>query len=301
MIAVVPIHLFAMQVSSGSLHHIEQFPSKFVDAKDVYIWLPESYNQNKQYAVLYMHDAQMLFDAKTTWNKQEWQVDEVASKLIHQNKVEPFIVVASTNGDFRGKGKRMNEYFPSKPFFKLPKKQQQSVLNQRRENGEKLFVGGIESDNYLKFLVKELKPYIDRTFSVKADLANTAIMGSSMGGLISLYAISEYPNIFGAAACISTHWPGALPIENNPLPQVIFEYMRTHLPSSESHKIYFALGTETLDKHYPPLQIEADKIMREKGYSHKNWQTNLFKGDAHDEVSWAKRLPNAMIFLFGSH
>lgn len=291
--------LYAMQVSTGTLHHIEKFPSAFVDAKDVYIWLPEGYNREKQYAVLYMHDAQMLFDATVTWNKQEWQVDEVAGKLMREGKVKDFIVVASTNGDYNNQGKRMNEYFPQKPFANLSASQQQGVLRQTRGDGKKLFVGPITSDNYLKFLVQELKPYIDKTFSVKANPENTAVMGASMGGLISLYAISEYPQVFGAAACISTHWPGAIPKEDNPIPQTFFSYMQTHLPGPNTHKIYFSLGTETLDKYYRPLQAEVDNIMSSKGYSQKHWQTRLFAGDAHDEESWAKRLHMPMIFLFG--
>lgn len=291
--------LLAMQVSSGTLHHIEQFPSEFVTPKDVYIWLPEQYNRNKQYSVLYMHDAQMLFDANTTWNKQEWQVDEVAGRLMHEGKVDDFIVVASTNGDFREQGKRMNEYFPQKPFNALTEKQQQNLLSQTRDSGKKLFVGPVVSDQYLKFLVQELKPYIDKTFSVRTGPEHTAVMGSSMGGLISLYAISEYPEVFGAAACISTHWPGALPKAVNPIPDVFFSYMQQHLPNPKSHRLYFSLGTETLDKHYPPLQLKADAIMKSKGFSSQNWQTHLFEGDAHDETSWAKRLHMPILFLFG--
>ena len=290
---------FAMQVSTGSLHHIEKFPSNYVDAKDVFVWLPDSYRHSKRYAVLYMHDGQMLFDASTTWNKQEWGVDEVAGKLINEGVVKEFIVVGTSNGDLYGKGKRMDEYFPQKPFEALSKQQRTKILSLRRNEKTKMFAGKIESDNYLKFLVEELKPYIENTYSVYTDPANTAVMGSSMGGLISMYAISEYPNVFGAAACLSTHWPGAFPMDNSPIPQAFFDYMQQHLPAPENHRLYFDLGTETLDQHYPPLQKQADKIIRAKGYNAENWQTRIFNGAAHDENSWQERLHIPLLFLFG--
>ena len=311
MVALLQTHaVFAMQVASGSLLRIAQFPSEYVQPKDVFIWLPEHYNAHTKFAVLYMHDAQMLFDATTTWNKQEWQVDEVASALMKSGKTRDFIVVASTNGDYQGGTRRSSEYFPQGALAYLSDKDKRAILSQKRSNGQAVFANGeIQSDNYLLFLTKELKPYIDRTFSVHTDAANTALMGSSMGGLISWYGLAEYPDVFGAAACISTHWPGAIPHEGNPLPKAFTAYLRDHLPKPNrqgegntalAHRIYFSLGTETLDKYYPPLQKNIDKLMVELGYTETHWQTALFEGDAHDEVSWAKRLPIAMTFLFGN-
>lgn len=286
----------AMEVSTGTLHQIQNFQSKYVAAKHVYVWLPDGYDRNRTYPVLYMHDGQALFDAKTTWNKQEWGIDEVAGKLIKEGKVEPFIVVASTNADFFGEGKRMNEYFPQKAFESLPKKVRKELLGESRE-GALMFKGDVYSDRYLKFMVEELKPYIDKTFSVKSDRDNTFVMGSSMGGLISMYAISEYPEVFGAAACISTHWPGATPREGSPIPQAFFDYMKKNLPDPATHRIYFDLGTETLDQYYPPLQKQADVVMREKGFGPGSWETRTFEGAAHDEVSWQKRLHIPLLFL----
>lgn len=297
-------YAIAMQVASGSLLRIEKFPSEFVMPKDVFIWLPAHYNSQRKFAVLYMHDAQMLFDATTTWNKQEWQVDEVASTLMKTGKTKDFIVVAATNGDYFGENRRANEYFPQGALQYLSKDEQQTLLAQQRNGGQTFFAeGGIESDNYLKFLTQELKPYIDQTFSVHKNAANTAVMGSSMGGLISWYALSQYPDVFGSAACLSTHWPGAIPHTDNPVPNAFAAYLRDHLPKpkpdvSPSHRIYFSLGTETLDQYYPPLQKNIDKLMTELGYSEPNWRTDLFPGDAHNETSWAKRLPVAMEFLF---
>lgn len=99
-------------VSIGSIKHILQFSSKFVDARNVDIWLPPGYQTDKKYPVLYMHDGQMLFDSTTSWNKQEWGVDEVLGQLIAKNQIEPLIVV----GVFNSNQNRHIDYFPQKPF-----------------------------------------------------------------------------------------------------------------------------------------------------------------------------------------
>ena len=85
------------QVSSGKIKQFEKFTSQFVTSRNVDVWLPDGYDKSKKYAVLYMHDGQMLFDASTTWNGQEWQVDEVLSRLIKDGKVRDCIVVGISN------------------------------------------------------------------------------------------------------------------------------------------------------------------------------------------------------------
>lgn len=287
-----------MEVSSGRLDTIAPFPSKLFADKPVYIWLPEGYSNQKKYAVLYMHDAQMLFDAKTTWNGQAWEVDEVASRLMQEGKVRDFIVVAAVNGNYKDRGQRRDQYFPQKVFGSLSPEQQTHLFAQK-SGTRTVFAGEIESDNYLKFLVDEVKPFIDKNYSVYTDVGNTFVMGSSMGGLISLYAISEYPEIFGGAGCLSTHWIGGNPEISDYVPPAFVAYMQEHLPDPASHKIYFDLGTETLDQHYPAFQANADQAMREKGFDHRNWITNTYVGDAHDEVSWQKRLHIPLLFLLG--
>ena len=81
----------------GKIYRIENFPTKFITPRKVDVWLPVNYSTTKKYSVLYMHDGQMLFDANSTWNKQEWMVDEVVSRLIAENKIEDLIVVAIWN------------------------------------------------------------------------------------------------------------------------------------------------------------------------------------------------------------
>jgi enterochelin esterase-like enzyme len=118
-----------------------------------------------------------------------------------------------------------------------------------------------------------------------------------MGGLISMYAICEYPQVFGGAACLSTHWPGIFAMEGNPIPGAFVDYMRQHLPDPKTHKIYFDYGDQTLDAMYPPLQKKVDEVMRAKGFSKKNWVTKAFPGDDHSEKSWSKRLGIPLLFL----
>ena len=281
-------------VTNGKLERHADFPSQYVSARHVDVWLPEGYDGKESFAVLYMHDGQMLFDAGSTWNKQAWEVDEMLGKLMHEEKVRNTIVVGVWNGG----PTRHSDYFPQKPFESLPKKFVDSLIESgNRPNGVKLFAEPVKSDGYLKFLVEELKPFIDKNYVTKPDAANTFVMGSSMGGLISMYAICEYPQVFGGAACLSTHWPGIFSMDNNPVPDAFFNYLSTHLPDKKTHKIYFDYGTATLDSLYPPLQAKADAVMKKKGWGKKQWITLAFPGADHSEKAWAARLDKPLEFL----
>jgi enterochelin esterase-like enzyme len=280
-------------VSHGSIKRLENFPSTLVSPRAIDIWLPNGFSPKQKYAVLYMHDGQMLFDASTNWNKQEWRVDEVAQQQINSGKVRPFIVVGIHNADQN----RHAEYFPQQPFASLPAAQQQAFYQLERQPGQKLFQRAVYSDAYLKFLVTELKPYIDRHFPVLSDRSNTFVMGSSMGGLISMYALSEYPQVFGGAACLSTHWPGIMPTPDNPVPAAFLRYMQSHLPKPGQHKLYFDYGDQTLDAFYPPLQQQVDKLMTQLQYPSSLWQSRFFKGAEHSEQAWAQRLDIPLQFL----
>lgn len=302
LLALLLLLLFSSQlfaslpkVSSGRIERLQAFSSAFVMPRNIDIWLPEGYSAEQRYAVVYMHDGQMLFDSSDTFNGQEWQVDEVASALIAKGTTRPFIVV----GIFNATHHRHSEYFPQRPFQSLTA-EQQHTLYQLKQGEQPLFADAVYSDNYLKFLVQELKPYIDSHFSVLPDAANTFVMGSSMGGLISLYAISEYPDVFGGAACLSTHWPGVFQNDNNPVPAAFFDYMRQALPVAGKHKLYFDFGTATLDAWYPPLQAQADAIIESKGYTAADWQTLRFDGAEHSENAWAERLHLPLTFLLGA-
>jgi len=269
-------------LSSGSIDSYLDFPSKYVRARNVDVWLPQDYNPSESYQVLYMHDGQMLFDAKTTWNKQEWRVDEHLGLLLSHNEVPPTIVVAVWNhSDIR-----WNEYFPIKAG--------QKGLNQI-ENQSDYTDGPFYADEYLKFLVKELKPFIDETYSVKSEMEHTFIAGSSMGGLISMYGICEYPEVFSAAACLSTHWIGVHNLnETNPIPNSFFTYFEANFPIDGKHKIYFDYGTETLDAEYLFYQPELDTLIEQMKIKAIN---KRFDGHDHSENSWNLRLDEPLKFI----
>jgi enterochelin esterase-like enzyme len=281
------------EVSLGKIQHIENFPSKYVDARNIDVWMPEGYSVSEKYAVLYMHDGQMLYDAATTWNKQSWEVDEVAGKLIREGKTKKFIVVGIWNNG----SKRHPEYFPQKPYENLLPTQKDTITAQLQKAGRTKEKFQPISDLYLKFLVTELKPYIDNHFSTLKNRENTVIAGSSMGGLISMYAICEYPEVFGGAACISTHWPGTFSSENNPIPDAFLNYMNSHLPDPKTHQFYFDYGNKTLDALYPELQKKVDLLMRNKGFTPSTWTTQFFEGKDHSEKSWTERLHIPFEFL----
>ena len=284
-----------LTLSTGTVERFENFNSKYISARNVDVWLPDNYNPKNKYSVLYMHDGQMLFDASTTWNKQEWGVDEVIGKLIAEGAIKPCIVVGIWNSGIN----RHSDYFPQKPFEQLSKEKQDSLISRgKRYKDISLFANGIQSDNYLKFIVYELKPFIDKTYSTKKKAKDTFMAGSSMGGLISMYAICEYPKVFGGAACLSTHWIGSHPTENNPMPEQFCIYLKNNLPNPKNHKLYFDYGTKTLDAQYEPFQKKVDAIMEEKKFK-KNWTTIKFNGLDHSEKSWNKRLHIPILFLLG--
>jgi len=281
-----------LDLASGTLERTKEFPSKFIKPRNIDVWLPESYSDQNRYAVLYMHDGQMLFDSSKTWNGQEWGVDETVASLLEKQEIRNTIVVGIWNTDLRH-----SEYFPQKPFENLPTTTRDSILNLGRSQNASLFKTAICSDGYLKFIVEELKPFIDEKYSTLPDFQNTFIAGSSMGGLISMYALCEYPNVFSGAACISAHWIGTFDTLNNPIPPLFMQYLEGYLPVPKAHKIYFDYGTATLDQYYEPYQMMVDSIMMRKGYGSKDWQTIKFEGENHSEKSWSKRLDIPLKFL----
>ncbi len=278
---------------TGTIERIENFASAFVTTRNIDVWLPESFNYHKKYAVLYMHDGQMLYDSVITWNKQSWNLDDVLDKLLKQQLIRDVIVVGIWNGG----AKRHQDYFPQKPFEALTAIEQDTVTAQLQRLGrvKEKFIP--VSDNYLKFIVKELKPLIDKKYPTYTNQKNTFIAGSSMGGLISMYAMCEYPQVFGGAACISTHWPGTFTLASNPMPDAFLQYLSSNLPSSKNHKIYFDCGDQTLDSMYPSIQKKVDALMQSKGFNKKHWLTKFFPGENHSEQAWNKRLNIPMEFL----
>lgn len=282
-------------VIKGSIQRLENFQSGYVTPRNIDIWLPDGYSASQKYSVLYMHDGQMLYDPSITWNKQAWNIDDIASELMASGAVKPFIVVGIWNGG----STRHPDYFPQKPFEQLSTAEKDTVTAQLQRAGRTTKTFTPQSDQYLKFIVNELKPYIDSHYSVYTQRANTFIAGSSMGGLISIYAMCEYPHVFGGAACLSTHWIGTFAPENNPIPNSFIRYLTHNLPDPSTHRIYFDTGDQTLDALYPPIQQRVDSLMTAKEYGRGNWVTKYFPGEDHSERAWSKRLNIPLEFLLG--
>lgn len=293
--------------SSGHVEGYPQFESKYMSPRQVYVWLPDGYSTKKKYPVLYMHDGQMLFDSTWSWNHEEWMVDETAGKLIASDSLQPFIVVGIAHGN-----NRYGEYFPEKTLGYLGGIRDTSGIwteGTSLNSPEALAFmlsscTDYEADEYLRFLTTELKPFIDTRYSTMPDKAHTFIAGSSMGGLISLYALCEYPEVFGGAACMSTHLPmitGSTCPNAADISEKVFRaflsYLSDHLPEPGSCLLYTDRGDSTLDALYPPYQDRLDSLLVTLGWSAPSWQSRVFPGASHVEHDWATRLHVPFTFL----
>ena len=257
------------------------FPSALVAPRNVEVWLPPGYGKDPaaRYPVIYMQDGQNVLDPATSMGGVDWGADETMTKLIAARQVRPAIVVGVWNTS-----KRFPEYMPQKAM--------RGDTSISTGIGGPPITGEVIADRYLKFLVTELKPFIDRTYRTRAGRADTFIMGASMGGLISAYAVGEYPAVFGGAGCLSTHFP----IGDGS----VIEYLRDAMPDPATHRFYFDHGTETLDAHYAPFQQRADAVMRAAGYADgRNLMTRVFQGAEHNERAWRVRLEQPLRFLLG--
>lgn len=276
----------------GKIVRIENFTSNYIDSRNIDVWIPDGYSNNKKYAVLYMHDGQMLYDSNLTWNKKAWFVQNKAQQLMNEQKIKEVIIV----GIFNNGKYRHSEYFPQKIAAILPIPFKDSLIKNQLQNKP-------QSDNYLKFIVQELKPYIDKNYATLTDVENTFMMGSSMGGLISLYGICEYPQVFGGVACLSLHSPmiavKSANFENNDyIPSQLFlKYLENNLPQNPKKNIYMDYGDLTLDFYYKPFQLKIDRIFSKVGYTNQNWQTTFFPGTDHSENAWANRVEIPLMFL----
>lgn len=275
------------RVTSGRLERIEQLPSRYVAPRNVDVWLPDGYGSGKRYNVLYLHDGQMLFDASTTWNQQAWNVDRTMARLIREGRIPDTIVVGVWNNG----SLRHAEYFPEKFLPLVPEPLRTKFVKEALQ-------GTPLADRYLRFLVEELKPAIDARYPTRPGPDGTFIMGSSMGGLISIYAMCEYPQVFGGAAGLSTHWVGTFQA-NAALPLAAFTYLRDHLAPADGRRLYMDRGTEELDALYGVYQAFVDEIVRDRGYTPATWMSRVFEGAGHNERAWGARLEIPVVSLMG--
>ena len=227
--------------------------------RDVIVWLPPSYEEEtrKRYPVLYMHDGQNVFDPSTSFLGSDWRADEVADSLIRAGAIEELIIVGINNSP-----DRISEYTDTPA-----------------------------GRSYAKFVVERLKPFIDSLYRTKPSREHTAIMGSSLGGLISFHFVWWYPDVFSKAGCISTTM----------IPDVRDEVLReiqAYQGPRKDLRLYFDVGGK---EHVllPGFRALAPAL-KEKGYEEgKDLEFFLDEGAVHNEMAWSHRLWRPMEFMFG--
>lgn len=274
------------QLPFGRLERWSAFPSRFVPARPVEVWLPPAYDGRRPHAVLYMHDGQMLFDARSTWNGQAWCVDQIAAPLIAAGELRDFIVVGIWNRPEH----RHAEFFPQAYAEALRDSPVAQRYRAERLKSEPL------SDAYLRFIVEELKPAVDARYATERGRDATFLMGSSMGGMISVYGLCEYPQVFSAAAALSTHWIGGHE-RNADIPAAAQAYLRRKLPPPGLCRLYMDRGTLELDALYDQAQAQVDALMLELGHKPPLVVSQVFEGQGHNERAWSSRLAQPLRFL----
>ena len=265
----------------GNLDIYENFESKHVEARPVRVWTPSDYNPEQKYDVIYMHDGQNLFDSSITWNHQEWGIDECMSKLMADSQIRPCIVVGIDNISEI----RYEEYYPSAICSTVP---------------EEVLPEGFKplGDEYLRFVVEEVKPFVDSLYSTWGDAEHTFVMGSSCGGLISSYALCEYPSVFGGAGCLSTHCSLMNPytqVDQQPAAQAYLEYLRQELPSD--CRLYMDRGDCAIDTPYAEPQEAINQLISSLGWDESQYMYRFFPGHSHSENDWKSRLDIPVRFL----
>lgn len=285
----------AAQVPSGRVVVIENFPSRHVEPRRIHIWLPADYDHQPKarFPVLYMHDGQNIFDGRRAAYGQEWGIDEAVTRLAARGDMRATIVVGVENSP-----SRYDEYFPQKLYAMLPPEWQSQVRDTSDAPGEPF------SDRYLKFLVEEVKPRIDREYRTLTGPKDTSIMGSSMGALISIYALGEYPHVFGQAAGISAHLPLAMPdaplVADARAPAQIVAVFEKWLAASrvdpKRNRLYIDRGSINLDRHYARFFEPFVDMMARRGWG-AAFEARGFTGTDHNEVAWRERVDIPLTFL----
>ena len=281
-----PFEPSQLEVSSGNLWRANIFSPELNETIKIDVWTPDGYTASKKYPVVYMHDGQNLFDANSTWNHQAWEIDSVLGSLIADKKVKPAIVVGIHSVDTT----RIGDLMPERVVEMTPP-------GEVRDSIDRMCRGQYRADEYLSFIVNTLKPIIDDKFSTLTDCRSTSIMGSSMGGLISIYGLSEYSEVFGAAVCMSTHWTGAIG-DNTDFPTAMKYYLMDRLPRGTDHRLYFDNGDCDYDSQYFPAYEMMNRLFDFLGYQEcDRLKTGVFQGHSHSEKSWSERVDIPLQFI----
>jgi enterochelin esterase-like enzyme len=282
------------EVSVGRIERLPAIASKHVDPRPVDVWLPADYTPARRYQVLYMQDGQNLFDGRMNFTKKSWQADVAVDRLVKAGRIADTLIVGIWNNG----AERYAEYYPEKVLAFAPEVA-------RREYVEQASNGRSKADAYLRYIVEELKPAIDRRYPTRAGAESTFVVGSSMGGLISLYALCEYPQVFGGAAGLSTHWIGRPTAwgreraRNAALPLAAMTYLSQRLPPAGQHRVYTDRGDDWLDSLYAPAHRFVAEVLRDRGYTGADAMTPVVDGTGHSEADWAARLEVPLLFLLG--
>lgn len=226
----------------------------------VWIYLPPNYDKtSKKYPVIYMHDAQNLFDAATSY-AGEWEVDETLNKLYEQTG-NGFIVVGIENGG----EERINEYTPWK--------------------NEKY--GGGKGAIYVDFIVNTLKPYIDENYRTKSKQKHTGLIGSSLGGLISYYGGLQHPKTFGKIGALSTSfWYSEKVID-----------FTQEKGNSKKVKLFLLVGGKEGDDTDKDTQ-KMEKLLLKTGFKPKNLKTKINPEGQHNEAFWRSEFLEVVSWLY---
>lgn len=259
---------------TGEVRLLASFHSNVLNNdRSVIVYLPPGYEKNKttRYSVFYMHDGQNLFDGATSFIPgQEWRVDETAEALIKSKTIEPLIIVGIYNAGME----RTNEYTAA---------------------ADPKYKAGGKADLYGRFLVEELKPFIDKMYRTKTDGAHTGIGGSSLGGLVSLYLGLKYPQVFTRIAVVS---PAVWWADD----QIV------HYTEAQTRKpplrIWVDIGTkEGRDAKEAQKTVDDARLLKST-LIRKGWREGKdlhyveAEGAEHNEKAWAARTAQILEFLF---
>lgn len=253
-------------MSDGQLRKHEQFRSRFLrNQRDLIVYLPPGYEEQgwRHFPVLYLHDGQNLFDGSTSFIPgMDWHVGQTADHFIHTGQVEPLIIVGMYNTKAR-----IREYTPTQ----VPK------------------LGGGRADRYAKFLIDEVKPFVDHEYRTLSGANHTGIGGSSLGGLVSLYLGLKHARIFGRIAALSPSvWWN----------QRVMARFAAAAPLEPRPRIWLDIGTREGPRIVDDVENFRD-VLLEKGWQlERDLHYERIEGAEHNEAAWAARVGPFLKFLF---